>query len=118
MSAAIGNRSSPPSTNQYSANQLHYANHFYCLHAKHGSLPACCRREGGYHELRSYYYVRVPAQRLAEALGTPTHAQLHLLLIQLTLCSFTGIGAGSASSLPSLVLRSMLKQRRILMRMH
>jgi len=29
-----------------------------------------------------------------------------------------GIGAGTASSLPSLVLRSMLKQRRILMRMH
>jgi len=29
-----------------------------------------------------------------------------------------GIGSGTASSLPSLVLRSMLKQRRILMRMH
>jgi len=31
---------------------------------------------------------------------------------------FQGIDSGSASSLPSLVLRSMLKQRRILMRMH
>jgi len=29
-----------------------------------------------------------------------------------------GIGSGNASSLPPLVLRSMLKQRRILMRMH
>jgi len=37
---------------------------------------------------------------------------------QPTLCSFQALVAGSASSLPSLVLRSMLKQRRILMRMH
>jgi len=29
-----------------------------------------------------------------------------------------GIGSGNASSLPYTVLRSMLKQRRILMRMH
>jgi len=59
----------------------------------------------------------MPAQRQAEVLGTLAHAQLTVLSHNL-LCSFAGIGAGSASSLPSLVLRSMLKQRRILMRMH
>jgi len=54
----------------------------------------------------------MPAQRQAEVLGTPMHAQLA------NICSFLGIGSGNVSSLPSLVLRSMLKQRRILMRMH
>jgi len=35
-----------------------------------------------------------------------------------TMLPYKALIAGSASSLPSLVLRSMLKQRRILMRMH
>jgi len=69
------------------------------------------------HEVRRPVYP-MPAQRQAEVLGTPTHAQLTLTIQQLTLCTLLGIGSGVASSLPSLVLRSMLKQRRILMRMH
>jgi len=59
-----------------------------------------------------------PAQRLAEVLGTLAHAQLHVLFNQPTLCSLQGIGSGHRQLIASLVLRSMLKQRRILMRMH
>jgi len=62
-------------------------------------------------------YMCMPAQRPAEVLGTPTHAQLTRTISSLALMHLIGIG-GSASSLPSLVLRRMLKQRRILMRMH
>jgi len=63
---------------------------------------------------------RMPAQRQAEVLGTLMHAQLTVLYNSLHYAPFLlGIGvAGNASSLPPLVLRSMLKQRRILMRMH
>jgi len=55
----------------------------------------------------------------SEVLGTLAHAQLNPYYYNnLHYAPFTGIGSGIASSLPSLVLRSMLKQRRILMRMH
>jgi len=50
-------------------------------------------------------------------LGSPG-TQHNAVYLQPTLCSLQGIGSGTASSLPFLVLRSMLKQRRILMRMH
>jgi len=60
----------------------------------------------------------MPAQRLAEVLGTLTHAQLTYTVFNNLYMLLTRHWAGIASSLPSLVLRSMLKQRRILMRMH
>jgi len=59
-----------------------------------------------------------PAQRPAEILGALVHAQLPVSTNHLHYALSVGIGSGNASSLPSLVLRSMLKQRRILMRMH
>jgi len=54
-----------------------------------------------------------------EVLGTLAHAQLPVLTQTTnTMLLYEALVAGNASSLPSLVLRSMLKQRRILMRMH
>jgi len=36
----------------------------------------------------------MPAQRQAEVLGTPMHAQLYVIYNQLTLCTLLGIGSG------------------------
>jgi len=58
-----------------------------------------------------------PAQRPAEVLGTRTHAQLTVLLSSLHYAPYKALGATS-QLIAVLVLRSMLKQRRILMRMH
>jgi len=90
-----------------------------CRHRRQREAP---------HTEASHYYVLpevcrtgypMPAQRQAEVLGTPTHAQLPVpSTINRHYAPSEALGAGNASSLPSLVLRSMLKQRRILMRMH
>jgi len=60
----------------------------------------------------------VTADYTAPEISTQRPAPNHYSIPTPTLCSFLGIDSDSASSLPSLVLRSMLKQRRILMRMH
>jgi len=52
--------------------------------------------EGQVIGLASLYYndPEQPAQRQAEVLGTLTHAQLHVLVKQLTLLLLQGIGSG------------------------
>jgi len=59
--------------------------------------------------------MKMPAQRQAEVLGTPCMRSLDLLLNNLHYAPLQALVAGNASSLPYLVLRSMLTQRRILM---
>jgi len=62
----------------------------------------------------------LPAQRPAEVLGTLTGfcPATFTVYNSLHYAHCEALVAGIASSLPSLVLRSMLKQRRILMHMH
>jgi len=68
------------------------------LPSERSSGPARQRRhrEGGTAgSAHSTSYLRMPAQRPAEVLGTLTHAQLYVLHPQLTLCTFLiGIGSG------------------------
>jgi len=56
-------------------------------------------------------------QPIASSTRRTGNPDLYSILATYTI-SLLGIGSGNASSLPLRVLRSMLKQRRILMRMH
>jgi len=55
---------------------------------------------------------------LLVSISTDLYLTIYRIPNPYTMLLYKGIDSGSASSLPSLVLRSMLKQRRILMRMH
>jgi len=50
--------------------------------------------EGSIPSASPILYTCMPAQRPAEVLGTPTHAQLPVLSPQLALCYLIGIGSG------------------------
>jgi len=95
MSAAIGNRSSPNvviqdlSNPQLQHKQLTLFRKPLLLSSKRRLVPAGIATVGkGVPGSATLMILRMPAQRPAEVLGTPTHAQLTRTINQPTLCSF------------------------------
>jgi len=62
--------------------------------------------------------VELPLQLATVASTSTSVPSQYSIPVTYTMLSLVGIDSDNVSSLPSLVLRSMLKQRRILMRAH